>query len=442
MNITERKTLFRNIIVSLCLAAVLVFTAMPVKAASSNVNSRIRQLMYYYQYYQDDAQADIDRLIEEITQLDADQGDKWDRIMEFWSWMNREMKKIPDVLPDGLPEDDSLCIVVLGYGLESDGDMKPELIGRMETALNCAEKYPNAYVLCTGGGTAAGNKTVTEAGQMSKWLKEHGIDENRIIVEQRSRTTAMNAQYSCRILREDYPQVHSLALVTSDYHIRRGCLVFNTESVLTDSGLEIVGNAVYVANRDVTETFTYQAYEISQLISVGYKNDAPYPKLSKLERISAECESPCEAGLEPCFAVTAHYDSGYSRNVTENPTYSGIDFNVAGWQTMTISYTEKGKTYTAEAEIEIIIPETEAPPTETVPETQALPTETVAETEALPTEIILAVPQPTESGNESDVSGKPVPQFPLIPVLGGAGAVVFLIILIRLLRPRKGKYQK
>ena len=101
MNITERKTLFRNIIVSLCLAAVLVFTAMPVKAASSNVNSRIRQLMYYYQYYQDDAQADIDRLIEEITQLDADQGDKWDRIMEFWSWMNREMKKIPDVLPDG-----------------------------------------------------------------------------------------------------------------------------------------------------------------------------------------------------------------------------------------------------------------------------------------------------------------------------------------------------
>lgn len=432
----ERNNIFRNIIITALLAVLLVSTAIPVEAASSKVNSRIRQLMYYYQYYQDEAQADIDRLIEEITELDPDQGDKWGRIMEFWSWMNREMKKIPDVLPDGLPEDDSLCIVVLGYGLESDGDMKPELVGRMETALNCAEKYPNAYVLCTGGGTAAGNKNVTEAGQMSKWLIAQGVDESRIIVEQRSRTTAMNAQYSCRLLREEYPQVRSLALVTSDYHIRRGCLVFNTESVLTDSGLEIVGNAVYVANRDVTETFTYQAYEISQLISVGYENDAPYPKLSRVERISAECESPCEAGLEPCFAVTAHYDNGYSRNVTADATYSGIDIHVSGLQTMTISYTEAEKTYTTEVEIEIIIPETEAPPTETVPETEALPTETS------PAETAPAATQPEAVHNEPDTSSASAPKFPMIPVLAGAGALIVLIVLIALFRPRRGKFQK
>ncbi len=427
----ESKKLFRNILIMVLLAVMLVSTAMPVEAASSKVNSRIRQLMYYYQYYQDDAQADIDRLIEEITELDPDQGDKWNRIMEFWSWMNREMEKIPDVLPDGLPEDDSLCIVVLGYGLERDGEMKPELVGRLRTALNCAEKYPNAYVLCTGGGTAASNQNITEAGQMSKWLIAQGVDENRIIVEQRSRTTAMNAQYSCRLLREDYPQIHSLALVTSDYHIRRGCLVFNTESVLTDSGLEIVGNAVYVANRDVTETFTYQAYEISQLISVGYENDAPYPKLSKLKSISAECESPCEAGLEPCFTVTAHYDNGYSRNVTANSSYSSIDFNVSGLQTMTVSYTEADKTYTTDVEIEILFPETEPAPTETIPETEAIPTETIP-----------AATQPETPDEKPDVFDAPEPQFPLIPVLAGTGAVVLLIVLGLLLKPRKGKFQK
>ena len=41
--------------------------------------------------------------------------------------------------------------------------MKDELLGRLNVALSCAERYPKAYVLCTGGGTARNSPDATEA---------------------------------------------------------------------------------------------------------------------------------------------------------------------------------------------------------------------------------------------------------------------------------------
>ena len=362
----------RKIILLLLMVIFMMALTIPVSASSA---SRIRNLMYYYQYYQDDAQMDIDRLLGELAKIDPDKADKWDRIMDFWSWMNREMETNPGCLPDGLPDDDSLCIVVLGYGLQPNGDMKPELIGRLETALNSAEKYPNAYILCSGGAARA---YVTEAEQMGKWLLEQGIEESRIILEPYSYSTAMNARYSCQILREDYPQIRSLALVTSDYHIRRGALVFYGESVLTDAGLEIVGNAVYVANRDVNETFTYQAYEISRLAAVGYQENAPRPKLTKLERITARCDGPYEAGHDVPITVTAYYSNKETRDVAAMAVCSGIDVHTPGVQTVTVSYTQGSFTSTTQVEMEVVIPEIE--PVETIPETEPAPIETVPET--------------------------------------------------------------
>ena len=58
-----------------------------------------------------------------------------------------------------------------------------ELADRLNVALASAEKYPNAYILCTGGGTASKNAKVTEAGQMAQWLTDRGISQERIITE-------------------------------------------------------------------------------------------------------------------------------------------------------------------------------------------------------------------------------------------------------------------
>ena len=89
------------------------------------------------------------------------------------------------------------------------------------------------WTAVTGGGTAWNNREVTEAGKMAEWLKEHGVAEERIITEDRSQTTAQNAVFTSEILFDKYPQVKNVAIVSSDYHICLGWLLFYEQFVLS-----------------------------------------------------------------------------------------------------------------------------------------------------------------------------------------------------------------
>lgn len=177
-----------------------------------------------------------------IKETAPESADLWQAIMENWDYMNKEMPIPYDSLQEGLPEDDSLCIIVLGYQLNADGTMQKELLNRLETAKACAGQYPNAYILVTGGGTASGSQT-TEADEMANWLTEQGIAPERIIVENRSLTTTQNAKFSYAILKEQYPQVTSAAIVTSDYHIPWGAVLFETQFLVDGGKLHVTACA-------------------------------------------------------------------------------------------------------------------------------------------------------------------------------------------------------
>jgi uncharacterized SAM-binding protein YcdF (DUF218 family) len=130
--------------------------------------------------------------------------------------------------------------------------MKDELIERLNVALRSLEKYQNAYVVCTGGGTASENASATEAGEMAKWLMEQGIEKERIIVEDHSITTAQNAIFTYDILTSLYPSVKKLAIISSDYHIATGELLFEAEAILRANApgnekLEVISNAAWSA---------------------------------------------------------------------------------------------------------------------------------------------------------------------------------------------------
>ena len=184
-----------------------------------------------------------DEALSALASLDPSLGEKWTRIMDLWEapvTVNTE-------LPDGLPEDDSLCLVGLGFQLNPDGTMRDELVERLKVMLSASEKYPNAIIVCTGGGTAADDPTATEAGRMAEWLEAQGVDPSRLIVEDRSLTTAQNAIYTFDILTERYPQVRQIAIISSDYHIATGTLLFGAEAILRDSDIEVVSNAAWHA---------------------------------------------------------------------------------------------------------------------------------------------------------------------------------------------------
>ena len=222
-----------KMICALILSGFVFLCGMPSVHAQESTQKLIEEMVKYYVTYQEAARTDVERILDEMADIDADEASIWSQIMDYWTYAKTEMDINLGVAPDGLPKDDSLCFVVLGFKLNDAGTMQDELIGRLQVARASAEKYPNAYVAVTGGGTAANNPDATEADSMVAWLIEKGIDPKRVIVENKASTTSENAQFTYDILRKSYPQVNSLCLITSDYHVPRGCLLMNAELLLS-----------------------------------------------------------------------------------------------------------------------------------------------------------------------------------------------------------------
>ena len=212
----------------------------------------IEELAVYYGSYGSEAEETTAGLLKELYRASPDSGARWESIMRLWKAVDTDLQINEGILPDGLPETDELCMIILGFQLNPDGSMKDELTERLKVARSSAEKYPNALVVCTGGGTASENPEATEAGEMAKWLIGNGVASERVIVEDRSLTTAQNAIYTWQILTERYPQVRQLAIISSDYHIATGVLLFGAEAVLQaeepgKESMKVVSNAAWRA---------------------------------------------------------------------------------------------------------------------------------------------------------------------------------------------------
>lgn len=230
--------------------------------------------------------------------VDPDQAAVWERIMQDWNWVNTQMPVGENVLPDGLPEDGSLCIVVLGYGLNTDGSMKEELVDRLVVALASALKYPNAWIAVAGGQTSP-MEGVTEAGQMSAWLQKKGIEKSRIIVENQSLSTVANAVNVYKMLNTSYPQVNSIALISSDYHVAWGGAMFTTVSnynfgYKAGNPIDLLASAVCVTGQ-TADTMVQQAWGISLITGMPFDEDAPVPTLYEVEKAAEPDAEPTEA---------------------------------------------------------------------------------------------------------------------------------------------------
>lgn len=297
----------------LCLFLILLLVPLPVRAEQTE-QAIVRDLIAYYFHWRDQAAAEIENQLNTLSSLDPEKGEQWRELMTSWAWINEEMPVYSDILPDGLPEDDSLCIVVLGFGLEADGSMKPELISRMEVALESAEKYPESYVLCTGGETAR-EPGISEAGQMGNWLLAKGLPHNRLILEDASLSTTANAKNSMELLWRDYPQVKSIVIVSSDYHIRWGTACFSAMNILHggENRVEILGNAGCTTDSPDRDSMYSQAWGISILADVEF--DGGYvptlymtqqlPRTAETEDLPVPAEEsvPAAAPKEPVIPV-------------------------------------------------------------------------------------------------------------------------------------------
>ena len=233
-----KKRLF-SLLLALALLLCLSLPAAAEAAPEAETQALIEHLVISYGAYQ---QRDEEALAA-LAAADPALADRWARILDLWE----NPVTANAALPEDLSRDDSLCLVALGFHLNPDGTMRPELIERLKVLLAASEQYPQAVLVCTGGGTAADDPGATEAGRMAQWLREQGVDPARIYVEDKSLTTAQNAVFTFDLLEERCPQVRQIAIISSDYHIATGALLFDAEAILRDSAAAVTGNASWHA---------------------------------------------------------------------------------------------------------------------------------------------------------------------------------------------------
>lgn len=119
-------------------------------------------------------------------------------------------------------------IIVLGSGLRrEDLQPGPALTRR---SVRGAELFHAGFapaIICSGG--YPGTATRSEADGCAQVLRENGVPDDAIILEERSRSTEENAAYSHEIMQE---HGWKTALVVSDgYHLLRATWIFTAEGV-------------------------------------------------------------------------------------------------------------------------------------------------------------------------------------------------------------------
>jgi len=119
-------------------------------------------------------------------------------------------------------------IVVLGGVIEPEASDRPdsginEAAERLTAVAGLARRYPGAKILFSGGDMLLrpGQSEAQAAGAV---LESFGIPASRLMLEERSRTTAENAEFS-RLMAMPKPGEHWL-LVTSAWHMPRAVGAF------------------------------------------------------------------------------------------------------------------------------------------------------------------------------------------------------------------------
>ena len=118
------------------------------------------------------------------------------------------------------PSDDVKAVIVLGCRVRGETPSSMLWI-RTKTAYDILSDNPGAIVVVSGG--QGPGEDISEAEAMRRMLTEWGIEDNRIIKEDTSTSTAENFDNSADILSE-LGISDGIAVVTSEYHQYRASL--------------------------------------------------------------------------------------------------------------------------------------------------------------------------------------------------------------------------
>lgn len=133
-------------------------------------------------------------------------------------------------------------LMILGCGLRADGSPTPLLAGRVDAARAFARSQEEAGLpaptFVPSGGQGS-DEVCSEAESMRRYLVEQGVDENKVLLEDRSTNTRENFAYAAEVIAGAHHQRMKprVAFSTTNYHVFRGYVYAH------DAGLDAEGIA-------------------------------------------------------------------------------------------------------------------------------------------------------------------------------------------------------
>lgn len=140
------------------------------------------------------------------------------------------------------------CIIVLGAQVRENG---PSVVlkYRLDTAI--AYLNENRDTVCIVSGGKGANEPFSEAEGMAEYLLEKGIEEDRIILEDRSRNTAENIQNSRELIMGETYQ--GVGIVTNNFHVFRAVEIAKAQGLENVCGIAADSNVLYLPNNVLRE---------------------------------------------------------------------------------------------------------------------------------------------------------------------------------------------
>lgn len=147
------------------------------------------------------------------------------------------------------PEKNLDYIIVLGSQVKPGG---PAVVTRMrlDRAYDYAVENPETVIIVSGG--QGSNEPASEASVMKDYLVGRGIDESRIIMEDRSTNTSENLQF-CAALDEDLKNAR-VGIVSSNFHIFRALAIAKKCGYTETFGIPADSVKLYLPNNMIRES--------------------------------------------------------------------------------------------------------------------------------------------------------------------------------------------
>lgn len=119
-------------------------------------------------------------------------------------------------------------VIVLGCGIRGER-VSVGLAKRLDKAYEYHLRNPEAVIIVSGG--QGPQEDIPEALAMKRYLAEKGVDENKIIMEDKSTSTITNFKYSHQIMKEKGLKEDSVVFVTNAYHVYRAAFYAKAEGL-------------------------------------------------------------------------------------------------------------------------------------------------------------------------------------------------------------------